>query len=69
MVSHWRMARDVSTTQDGTACCYLAQVSESRETSKWPRPVPCRGSRNFCAALVFIIFKIFVLLETVECLE
>lgn len=34
------MARDVSITQDGIACCYLAQVSESTEASRSRRPVP-----------------------------
>lgn len=39
MVSHWWTTRDVSTSQDGTGCFYLAQVTESKEASKWSRRV------------------------------
>jgi hypothetical protein len=40
MVSHWPTTRDVSTTQDGTGCFYLAQVTEPKEASKRSRRVP-----------------------------
>jgi hypothetical protein len=65
MVSHWRTARDVSITQDGIGCCYLAQVTDSKESSKWSRPVLLNP--GISAVLHLHIFKKRVILfVTVE---
>jgi hypothetical protein len=67
MVFHWRTARDVSISQDGYACCYLAEVSESKRRAS-DRVRRCVVV-DFMWSCRIIILKVFVRLVTVEHLE